>query len=169
MQTSAMEVLERAAKGVIAGVAGTAVMTVAQTRLLSHIPAGESSREPRYPPESEARSENATETTARRIFEGLAHRPMPEDRKKLAGNLVHLATGTGWGLAYGLATPRRPRLVDGLVFGAIVWLVTDNLLAPSLKLSDWPWRYPPGSTLTGFLAHMFYGAASALTLRAFLR
>ncbi len=154
-----------AAKGALAGLAGTAVMTAAQTRLLPLIPSGEARRSPRHPAEAESQAEAATETAARRIVEGLMRRRLPEGRKKLAGNLIHYGTGAGWGAIYALSTPRRPRVADGLAFGTLVWLLGDNLIAPSLRLSDWAWRYPLGSNLKGFLAHLIYGVGSALALR----
>lgn len=165
------ERVELALMGAAAGLGGTALMTAAQERLFSKVPPGPSleNMEPRFPSEPESRDEVATETAARRLYQGLAHRRLPARRKKLAGNLVHFGIGAAWGALYGLLTPRRPGLVDGLAFGGLVWLLSDNLLVPTLRLGDWAWRYPLGSNAKGLLAHLAYGVGSAAALRAQLR
>src|SRR5690606_481429 len=85
-------------RGILAGVAGTAAMTFAQTKLLpqkllSKIPSGYEPKEPRFPKEPEAKGEPVTEVAARRFVEGLSHRPLRKKYRPLAGHLVHFGTG----------------------------------------------------------------------------
>ncbi len=154
-------------KGMVAGFAGTGAMTLAQTQLLSKIPTGFTpGGAPRFPAEPEGADENATETAARRIFEGLGARHLSKRQKARVSQLVHYGSGAAWGGLFGLLVPRRPTVWEGMAWGLAVWIVGDNLLAPALRFSDWPWRYPTGVTARGLLAHLVYGAGTAALLRA---
>lgn len=159
----------RAGKGALAGVLGTVVMTQAQTRLLPKIPSGKAPKQPRYPMEPEAKSENATETIARRFVEGVTHRPLPKRAKAAAGMAVHFGTGAFWGSLLGLAMPRRlspaATIGYGAAWGAGVWGINDNVILPLFKLGDWPTRYGIGTHAKAGLAHAVYGIASAIALR----
>ncbi|AKU91706.1 hypothetical protein [Vulgatibacter incomptus] len=86
----------------MAGLAGTLVMTAVQDRVLPHIPSGTTRRTPRFPRDRRAADEVATETAARRLFEGVTRRRLPDERRKLAGDLMHYATGAAWGGLYAL-------------------------------------------------------------------
>lgn len=153
-------------KGMLAGVAGTAAMTFAQTKLLprdllAKIPSGYEPKEPRYP---SVKGEPVTEVTARRFMEGVARRPLRGKAKTLAGYLVHFGTGAACGAILGLLAPKRLGIRQGLLFGTIVWALNDNLFAPALRLSDWPSHYPIGAHVGALLAHLVYGAGTALAL-----
>ncbi len=154
-------------EGVLAGLAGTAVMTAAQTRLVPRLPIPEGPqprKKPEYPPEPEAKGEPATETTARRIARGLGRRSLSKAQKKQAGNLVHFGVGAVWGGLLSLVLP-RPTIGQGLAFGALVWAVNDNGILPLLRIASWPNRYPPGVHVKALLAHLAYGAGTAWALR----
>jgi len=154
-------------EGILAGLAGTAAMTLGQTRLLPRLPIPEGPqprRKPEYPEESVARREPTTETAARRIASGLAHRPLTPRQRKIAGNVLHFAFGGTWGALLALLG-RRPTVPQGLLFGAAVWMISDNGLLPLLRLGSWPNRYPPGVHAKALLAHLIYGAGTAWTLR----
>lgn len=154
-------------EGILAGLAGTAAMTAAQTRVLPRLPIPEGKpprHRPNWPDEPEAKGEPATETTARRLVEGLARRPLGERQKRLAGNLVHFAFGASWGAILGTLRP-RPTMAEGLLFGTAVWMVSDNGLLPLLRIASWPNRYALGAHARALLAHLVYGAATAVALR----
>lgn len=158
-------------KGMLAGVAGTAAMTFAQTKLLprellAKIPSGYEPKEPRYP---SVKGEPVTEVIARRFMEGVARRTLRGKAKTWAGHLVHFGTGAACGAILGLLAPRRLGLREGLLFGAIVWALNDNLFVPALRLADWPSRYPIGAHVGALLAHLVYGAGTALVLDRALR
>lgn len=123
------------------------------------------------PPEPEQTSETATQTVARRLTEHLAHRG-PLEHGKQAGQLVHLAFGSGWGVAYGLAAASlaRPRVLkSGLIFGMTVWLISDNVLLPAFRLSAWPHHYPVKTHLYAVAAHAVYGLTLASAYAALER
>lgn len=162
-------------KGIAAGVAGTAVMTLAQQKIVpmgfwERLPSFYEPKEPRYPDEPQAKDEASTEVAARRLVEGVAHRPIGGGKQqKLAGNVMHFAMGAGWGGLLGLVAARRPRLRHGLLFGTLVWAVNDNLILPALRLADWPRRYPLSVHLRAWFAHLVFGAGTVLALRREMR
>jgi uncharacterized membrane protein YagU involved in acid resistance len=115
------------------------------------------------PAEPEQAFEMPTQTLARRVTEQLVRRG-PLEHKALAGQIVHLAFGSAWGGAYGLAVgtlPRAGSLRGGLQFGLLVWLVSDDILLPAFRLSAWPHHYPVKTHLYALAAHAVYGAAVA--------
>jgi hypothetical protein len=122
------------------------------------------------PVEPEQASENALETTARRLVEGLAQRgPLDERAKERLGNALHYGFGAAWGGLYGLLRASYPSLwsaggVAGFSLG--VWALGDNLLLPALRVAGWPQRYPPRVHAFAAAAHLAYGAGVAGTLAA---
>ncbi len=150
-------------RGALAGLAGTAAMTLLQAKVASRLPSGTPRRPPREPQEPEAKDENITETTARRMVEGFAHRHLPGWLRPTAGYAVHFATGAAWGALLAMFAP-RPRWWMGLAFGAAVWVIDDDLLGPLLKLADWPDHYPLGTHAKALGAHVAYGLGTTLAL-----
>ncbi|MEN3282746.1 MAG: hypothetical protein V7607_3886 [Solirubrobacteraceae bacterium] len=131
------------ARGLLAGAAGTAAMTAAQTLYLK------------------ARGEEPSTTPAevgRRIVEGVLQREVPEERIGLLNNAMHWLYGTSWGAAYGLAqSSRRSRgACDGPVFGAIVWSASLVHL-PAMRLAPPVWEYPPDQLASDVAFHLVYG------------
>ena len=95
-------------------------------------------------------------------------RTIPEERRALAAGLVHYATGASWGAVLGgVAHALRARgLGTGLLFGAAVWLVSDELLVPALGFSRPAPAYPPSAHGKALAAHLVYGAATEAGVRA---
>lgn len=122
------------------------------------------------PPEPQQAGEQATETVARRVVEGLAARgPLPPDARRVGGRLVHYAFGGGWGVVYGLAR-ESARGLEGpggaAAFGVGVWAVSDNGLLPLFNLAGGPRRYPLKNHAYAVAAHLVYGLAVAGTYAA---
>ncbi|MGH3815858.1 MAG: hypothetical protein ACRDUV_25975 [Pseudonocardiaceae bacterium] len=44
----------------------------------------------------------------RRLIQGVLHRDLPSERAPLVNNIVHWATGVGWGAAFGLVSGSFP-------------------------------------------------------------
>jgi hypothetical protein len=104
---------------------------------------------------------------ARRLIEGVLHRPVPSERIGLLTTVTHWAYGTGWGALYGLvegSKSRRP-LVDGLVFGTGVWAASYATLVP-MGIYQAPTEYPPAELAIDWSYHAVYGAAVAAAYRA---
>jgi len=96
-------------RGLVAGVAGTAVMMAWQelsARLRSS--GGSQNQEAQPAHEDPWVGASAPAKLARRIIEGVFDRHVPPERTGLLTNAMHWAYGTGWGAAYGLIEGTRP-------------------------------------------------------------
>ncbi len=133
------------ARGLLAGAAGTAVMTGAQLA---------------YYRATGASPSTTPAQVARRLIEGLLQREVPEERTELLNNAMHALYGTSWGTAYGLvAGTVRPRaLRGGLLFGLGVWGASLVEL-PALGLAPPVWDYSPSALAADVGFHLVYGAA----------
>lgn len=109
----------------------------------------------------------AAEAAARAVGTSL-----PDRRAQaLGGKAVHYGYGVAWGAAFALAARalsarHRPPLAAGLAFGALLWVVSDELLVPLFGFSREPARYPPSSHLKGLAAHLVYGVVTDVAWRA---
>ncbi len=112
-------------------------------------------------PEFAARHETPLETVARRLIEDLMKRgPLDEAGKKRVARAVHYAFGAGWGGLYALSRETAPRL-PASVFGAAVWMLSDNLLLPAFRVALWPSQYRAAEHHYALQAHLAYGLATA--------
>jgi uncharacterized membrane protein YagU involved in acid resistance len=155
--------------GLVAGFVGSLAQNLffAWTKKVAPTPSADAFE----PAEPEQRIEMPTQTVARRITEQLARRG-PLDHTAVAAQTVHLAFGSAWGAAFGLAAGTLPRLgtlKGGVGFGIVVWLVSDNVILPAFRLSAWPHHYPVKTHLYAIAAHAVYGVAVASTFSAWGR
>lgn len=153
-------------RGVVAGAAASLAQNLffAATKKI----APSSGPTPFEPPEPEQQDEQATQTVARRTFEGLMQRELPVD-EATAGRAVHYAFGAGWGGLYGLGAASAPRLATpagGAAFGLLVWAASDDVLLPAFKLAAWPRHYPAKVHAYAIAAHLVYGVATWLAFSA---
>jgi hypothetical protein len=106
------------------------------------------------PPATVRAAEAAAAAVGRRI---------PEEKKGLGGWLVHYAYGVAWGAAFALgarALGARWPVGAGLVFGAALWVASDEVLVPAFRFSRPPTRYPASTHAKGLAAHLVYGVAT---------
>jgi hypothetical protein len=151
--------------GLLAGLAGTAAtgaFMTATRRLAPSLPPGRFT-----PPEPEQAHELPTETMARRLVEGQAHRgPLGPVRKRRLGRLLQLGFGARWGVLYGLLRESFPVLrgpAGALGLGAVAWLVSEELLLPAFRLAPPPRARPARLHLYGLASHLVFGLAAGLT------
>jgi putative membrane protein len=87
--------------------------------------------------------------------------------KELASPLVHYAFGTTMGAVYGALAARNKGVTAGmgLAFGALVWLLFDEIAIPALRLSPPPSRTPLPVHLRAAAAHVVYGPGTELGRR----
>ena len=140
------------ARGISAGVAGTAAMTVYQTAV------------------AKFRGTEASTTPAevgKRVIRGVFHRRFDEDQTPLLNNVMHWGYGTGWGTAYALADDvmNLPVVAQGLVFGSMVWGAS-LLELPAMKLAPPVWDYPVQELTLDVSYHLVYGIAVAAAYAA---
>jgi hypothetical protein len=140
------------ARGLAAGVAGTAVMTAYQG-LVAKL---ESARAD----ESGDAWENAPAPAkvAKRIIEGLFHREVDAEKIPLLTSVMHWAYGTLWGAGYALLAERvdGSPAARGLAFGTGVWVTSYAQLVP-LGIYSPPWEYDAKTLATDLSYHLVYG------------
>jgi hypothetical protein len=102
----------------------------------------------------------------KRLVEGLLQRELKPQTARLVTNLVHWGYGIAWGAAYGIVdgSTRRPRTIDGLLFGPIVWSTGDLVLAPTGIYQ--PMRHYDARTLwKDASAHLAFGVGTAAAFK----
>lgn len=120
--------------------------------------------------QSSESSEPATVKVAVAIAENVFHQELPDDYKQRAGDLVHYVFGVATGGLYGLAAELSPAVetASGALFGAALWLVSDETMVPLLGFSKGPREYPVSAHVSALAAHLVYAIATETT-RRFLR
>lgn len=157
---TAQTALGSVSRGLLAGLAGTVAMTLAQeavswARNRRSSVAG-SLREPRTWAEAPPPAQ-----VARQVAAVFGYR-VTKRQAPLVGNAVHLGWGVALGGLYGLAQEqlRLHPLAHGAVFGAAVWGLQYAVL-PGLKVYEPIWRYPPGTLAVDLSYHLAYGLGAA--------
>jgi hypothetical protein len=163
LATSRPTPLGALARGLAAGVVGTAAMTGWQ-ELSAHLQSsGESAEESSPEPTDPWEQAPAPAKVARRLIKGLFEKDIPVQRIALTTNVMHWAYGTGWGACYGLLAGTRGRssLRDGVVFGTGVWASSYLELVP-MGLYAPPWTYPPQQLALDWSYHLAYGLGTGI-------
>jgi putative membrane protein len=130
-----------------------------------HMAVEEMKREPEANTEEQ---EDATEKLASAISENILQHQLTKDEKKLAGAAVHYAFGTMMGAAYGVAAEFVPQVGTGvgLPFGAVFWVVGDEVAVPLLGLAEAPTEYPLSTHAYALCSHLVYGLTTEAVRRA---
>jgi uncharacterized membrane protein YagU involved in acid resistance len=159
--------LRALARGIAAGLGGTAAMTGWQELSARLRSSGTPDAGGEDPPADPWEQAPVPAQVARRIVEGVLQRPLAPERIGLATNVMHWAYGTGWAVVYGMlsgstATPGGPR--RGIVFGTGVWAMSYVQLVP-LGLYEPPWKYPLEDLAMDLSYHLAYGVGVSTTDR----
>jgi hypothetical protein len=149
--------------GLVGGVIAAGAMSVVH-RGLTEI--GTNARQQKAHTE-QRQEEDATVKVADGLWRWLLHRPLPDDTKPLAGNLVHYAFGASVGALYGGVAAVAPRvtMAVGLPFGLAVWLGAHVITVPALGLAEPPTRRPRSREGFELLLHLVYGAVTETVRR----
>lgn len=156
-----------AAAGALAGLGASWVMSAAYRPIMRAGSEETLRRERRAQGGMPPSTVRAAEAAARAVGTEL-----PDRRSQaLGGKAVHYGYGAAWGAAFALAARAlalrwRPPVATGLAFGALLWLVSDEVLVPAFGFSSEPSRYPASSHLKGLAAHLVYGLATDAAWRA---
>lgn len=136
-------------RGIVAGAAGTALMTGYQLVVAKLRGRGSSS---------------APAEVGKRIIEAVFKRDVPGDRMEALNNAMHVAYGTSWGPVYGIAEPilRLPACSGGTLFGALVWGASLVEL-PAMGIAPPIWKTPPAEAALDLSYHLVYGLGTAAT------
>ena len=110
-------------RGILAGLIAGAVGAGAMSLVHKSVAAVTSGARPPSAAAQQEQDEDPTVKVAEAITRPLLHGPLPDDKKPLAGNLVHYPFGAGVGGLYGGLAAVMPRVTAarGLLFGAAVW------------------------------------------------
>ena len=142
-----------AVRGVVAGAAGTALMTAAQTAYYKY---------------TGSESSSTPAEVGERVIEGVLQREVPVSEDALNQGM-HWAYGTSMGVPFGIVagSRREPASVlgSGIAFGIAAWGASQVEL-PAMKLAPLPWEYSASSLATDVGFHLVYGLGAALAFRA---
>ncbi len=155
--------LEAVATGLGAGVVGTGFMTAWQMLAAKLKSSPQDSAPEPEPPEDPWEAASAPAKVAKRIGEGVFHKPVSPELIPLLTNGMHWGYGTSWGTVYGLAAGsarHAPGLRAGAAFGTVVWLMSYVQLVP-MGLYDPPWKTPPQELALDLSYHLVYGTGVA--------
>ena len=150
--------------GLVGGVIAAGAMSVVH-KSLGGIGIGSPPQRPPAPDSHQ--DEDATVKVADGIARWLLHRPLSEDKKPLARNLVHYAFGGSIGAIYGGVAVVAPRVTAavGLPFGVAVWLGAHVIMVPALGLAEPPTRQPRSKEGLELALHLVHGAVTELVRR----
>ncbi len=158
-----MSLVRRAAAGALAGAAGTAALD----RLLYSRYRRDGGEDSFWQWEFAGGVTSWDEASApgqvgRKIDQLVTHRPPPDNWARTTTNIVHWATGIGWGAQYGVLAGRRARhrLMRALALGPSAWL-SSYVLLPLAKLYKPIWEYDAKTLGDDLSAHLVFGTATA--------
>ena len=151
--------------GIVAGVGATAVMNLVQ-RTCSYLATGKSgshgAQSAKASSKSEGSDKDATTEAASVVSQSVFGRNLPGHIQKASGTAVHYSFGTATGLFYALLADRFPEItmLNGLPFGAAVWVAADLVVVPKLSLSRKLTCYPAWVFWSSLGAHLTYGTVA---------
>jgi hypothetical protein len=144
MSTTLGDVAADFGKGLFAGVAGTAAMTVSSTI------------------EMKLSGRGASETPAQAAEKVLDIEPEDEDAEARFSNLVHWGYGTAWGGVRGLlGSVGLSGFPATAAHFALVW-GSEQVVLPALDVSAPVFKYGGKATATDFLHHAVYATATGI-------
>ncbi len=159
-KVSAQEIAKGALAGLIGGVAGSLTMELFQAGLKKA--SGQ---------QEQGEGEPATIQVAQKVSETVRDKALTENEKNPAGEMVHYAFGAGAGALYGVAAAALPKASAGfgLLFGAVLWLLADEIGVPTAGLSKPPGEVPVREHASAFAAHLVYGSTADAVRRCVLK
>ncbi len=89
----------------------------------------------------------------------------------VAARIVHYVFGVGFAAAYVVSAERAPWLAasNGVAFGSALFVLSDRVLIPALKLGRSWSRYSRSERANAYFSHVAYGVVLELTRRRFAR
>jgi hypothetical protein len=138
-------------RGLFAGVAGTAAMTVSSTL------------------EAKLRDRGSSSAPADAAGKVLGVKPRDEAGKARFSNVVHWSYGTGWGMVRGLLHAGG---IDGIAAPAVHFMAVwggAQVMLPALDVAPAPWNSPKQEVAIDAFHHAVYAIATALAFAALQR
>jgi putative membrane protein len=158
--------------GLIGGLVGTIVMTQFQnawSKASEALKSNGSEQQSRGEEKQRGKqeSEDATMKAAGKIAR-LAGRQLSHEQKKNLGPVVHYSFGALQGGVYGSVIESAGvsgGFLPGLIFGASLFAVADEIAVPALGFSGKPTESPLSSHLYGLASHLVYGISTEMVRR----
>jgi putative membrane protein len=154
-------------RGVMAGLVGGVIAAGAMSVVHKMVAGLNDGARQQTPPPDQHKDEDATVKVADGMARWVLQRPLRDDEKPVAGNLVHYAFGASVGALYGGVATFVPRVTTaiGLPFGVAVWLGAHVMTVPALGLAEPPTRRPRSEEGLELVLHLVYGAVTELVRR----
>ncbi|HEU4507572.1 MAG TPA: DUF1440 domain-containing protein [Pyrinomonadaceae bacterium] len=114
------------------------------------------------------KQDDSTVETAKVISREVFDRELRESEKRPAGAVAHYAFGTAGGGFYGALAELSPQVTAaaGLPFGAVFWVIADQVTVPLLGLKKGPTEYPVSTHVYSLASHLVYGMTAEISRRA---
>jgi hypothetical protein len=160
-----MTLIRNAVAGVVAGAVGTAAMDLVWYRRYRR----DGGQEALWQWES-ARDVTTWEQASapgqlgRKALDAVMGKPAPDRWARTTTQLVHWATGVGWGVQYGVLAGRTARhpWLRALALGPTAWSASYVVL-PLAKVYRPVWTYDAPTLEKDLSAHLVYGAVASAT------
>ncbi len=148
-------VLRGAGIGLLAGLAGTAAMTIAQGAEFAL---------------TDAEPSSAPADVADKLTRRAGRGRLKRRHRRAANQGMHWLYGASWGVPYGIvaAGGEVPPEVSGPVFGLLVWGAGLAQL-PALGIAAPPWKRSPVSLASEAFFHVVYGMGAGAAVRVLTR
>ncbi|HOA72116.1 MAG TPA: DUF1440 domain-containing protein [Phycisphaerae bacterium] len=154
---SAAEMVQRVLVGLLGGLTATWAMTQFQLLLSPRQDqSGEQEAKHSQEPQEEGSSTMRVGDAISKLVRG---RPVSDEHKELAGQVVHYAYGTLMGGLYGAIKEVFPQTAAGrgTAWGTLLWLGGDEIALPLLRLAGPPTQYAVSTHAAAWAAHLVYG------------
>jgi hypothetical protein len=151
------------AAGAVAGAIGTAAMDYLLYRRYRQRGGKESFSEWEFAGDVTNWAEASAPGQVGQKVERLVTRTAPPDRwARTTTNVVHWATGIGWGIQYGAVARRTAPhpWARALALGPVAWL-TGYVVLPLAKVYKPIWQYDARTLADDLSAHLVYGAVAS--------
>ena len=156
--------------GLAAGAGASAVMDV-YWMIVREVPGDRPEQKPKGKNDGQDEGLPSTQIIADKVSEALTGKKVPKKDKAKAGVGVHYATGLICGAPFGIAAALRPRLgiVGGLLYGAAIWALLDEIALRALDMAPDAEKVPNSEHVQALGAHLVFGSSMALLTRLLLR
>lgn len=106
----------------------------------------------------------------RRIVEGFFDTELDPKTARPMTNVVHWATGVGWGAAHGVVhgSMAAPKALAGVLTGVGAWATSYATLVPA-GIYKPIWEYDAATLWRDLSAHLVFGLATGITFRYLVR
>ena len=156
--------------GVVGGVAASGVMDI-YWKIVKENFGERPEQKPKGKNDGQEEEQPSTQILADKVSQALTGEDIPKKYKAVAGIGVHYATGLLFGALFGLVAAIRPRLgiIGGLLYGAGIWAVVDEVALRLLDIAPDAEKVPPLEHAQALGAHLVFGSSTAIFTRLLLK